>query len=162
MSRILPYPTLSTFLLMMWLLLHQSLSLGQIILGALVAVVVGLAMRGLNLEQTRLGRPLLILQLLGIVLYDVARSNIAVAWVILTTGRRPGTSGFMSITLDLRHRTALAVLAVILTATPGTVWLEFDAVSGRLLIHVLDLVDEQAWVDLIKQRYERLLLEIVS
>jgi hypothetical protein len=29
-----------------------------------------------------------------------------------------------------------------------------------LLIHVLDLVDEQSWIDSIKQRYERPLLEI--
>jgi multicomponent K+:H+ antiporter subunit E len=29
-----------------------------------------------------------------------------------------------------------------------------------LMIHVLDLIDESVWIDTIKGRYERLLLEI--
>ena len=32
--------------------------------------------------------------------------------------------------------------------------------TGRLLLHVLDLVDEETWVRLIKDRYERRLMEI--
>ena len=32
--------------------------------------------------------------------------------------------------------------------------------SGVLLIHVLDLVDKDEWVALIKNRYEALLMEI--
>ena len=31
---------------------------------------------------------------------------------------------------------------------------------GTLLLHVLDLVDEEQWSRLIKDRYERLLMEI--
>jgi multicomponent K+:H+ antiporter subunit E len=39
---------------------------------------------------------------------------------------------------------------------------EHDSTSNRLLLHVFDLVDEQHWIDLIKQRYEYLLLEILA
>ena len=35
-----------------------------------------------------------------------------------------------------------------------------DAAKGILLLHVLDLVDETAWIRLIKDRYERRLMEI--
>ncbi len=42
----------------------------------------------------------------------------------------------------------------------GTAWIEYDQGTGVVLIHILDLVDEAAWVDLIKNRYEALLLEI--
>ena len=57
---------------------------------------------------------------------------------------------------------ALAVLACILTCTPGTAWVEYDSTANKLLIHVFDLVDEAYWIDLIKNRYERLLLEMLA
>jgi multicomponent K+:H+ antiporter subunit E len=36
----------------------------------------------------------------------------------------------------------------------------FDAATGMLMIHVLDLVDQSEWVRTIKDRYERLLMEV--
>src|SRR3546814_687158 len=42
----------------------------------------------------------------------------------------------------------------------GTIWVSYDPIGNMLLIHVLDLVDEQTWIDTIQQRYERPLLEI--
>jgi multicomponent K+:H+ antiporter subunit E len=94
-----------------------------------------------------------------IVLVDIIRSNFAVARIVLAPGRAV-QSGFMTVKLDLRNEYALAILACALTSTPGTVWMNFDRNDGTLLLHVLDLVDEQAWIDLIKNRYERLLMEI--
>ena len=91
---------------------------------------------------------------------DILRSNVAVASIILK-GRRAGTaSGFVAIPLDLRDRTGLAVLACIVTSTPGTAWIEYATDPGVLLIHVLDLVDKDEWIALIKNRYEALLMEI--
>jgi multicomponent K+:H+ antiporter subunit E len=55
---------------------------------------------------------------------------------------------------------ALAVLACIITSTPGTAWAGYDPVSGLLRIHVLDLVDDATWVRTVKERYERRLMEI--
>ena len=51
-------------------------------------------------------------------------------------------------------------MACIITATPGTLWVNFDAQKGLLIIHVLDLIDEGEWIHTIKGRYERHLLEI--
>jgi multicomponent K+:H+ antiporter subunit E len=65
-----------------------------------------------------------------------------------------------SSTLDLRHPGGLAVLACIVTATPGTSWARYDATRNVLTLHVLDLVDEGAWVTQFKQRYEKALMEI--
>jgi multicomponent K+:H+ antiporter subunit E len=69
-------------------------------------------------------------------------------------------SGFMDIPLELRAPYGLATLAIIITSTPGTLWVNFDSAKGVLTIHVLDLVDETAWIATIKQRYERRLMEI--
>ena len=160
MSRLLPYPVLSAFLLLLWLVLNQSASAGHLLLGSLIGVAASWAMAALRPEKPRIRRPLTILQLLGRVLVDILRSNVAVASIIL--GRRdPGqNAGFLSIPLELRNRYGLAVLACIVTSTPGTIWLNYDSARGILLLHVLDLVDEDAWTRTIKHRYERLLLEI--
>jgi multicomponent K+:H+ antiporter subunit E len=159
MSRWLPYPLLTLSLTVMWVLLHRP-SLGHVLLGGAIAVAATWALARLQPAKPRLRRRLAMPRLLGIVLYDIVRSNIAVAGIILRGGRGGRTSGFIVIPLDLRDRTGLSVLAVIVTATPGTAWVEFDPAQGRLLLHVFDLVDEPAWQELIKQRYERLLLEI--
>jgi multicomponent K+:H+ antiporter subunit E len=72
------------------------------------------------------------------------------------------TAGFVTIPLRLRDPYGLAVLACIITATPGTLWARFDPPSGILVIHVLDIGDESDWIRAIKERYERPLLEIFA
>jgi multicomponent K+:H+ antiporter subunit E len=99
------------------------------------------------------------LRLAGHVIIDIIRSNLAVARLALGS-RRAGHAGFLHIRLELRNQTALTVLACIVTATPGTAWVSYDQHSGTLLLHILDLVDEQVWLDTIKNRYERRLMEI--
>jgi multicomponent K+:H+ antiporter subunit E len=101
-------------------------------------------------------------RLAALVLIDILRSNIAVARIIVGLEPRRWTSGFVELPLELRDPYGLAVLACIITSTPGTLWVDFDQASGTLTIHVLDLVDEAEWVRTIKGRYERLLLEIFT
>lgn len=160
MRRLIPHPLLSLALIFMWLLMTRF-SPGQLLLGTLVALVAGWALASLHPHAPRLRRWDQILRLIGIVSVDIIRSNLAVAWLILSRGRR-GTrrSDFLEIRLNLRSQSALALLAVILTATPGTAWLEYRPADGTLLLHVFDMVDEATWRNLIKNRYEALLLEI--
>jgi multicomponent K+:H+ antiporter subunit E len=74
--------------------------------------------------------------------------------------RDRSVSGFVEIPLELTDPYGLAALACIITSTPGTVWVRHDPEERRLLIHVLDVVDEEGWIRSIQQRYERPLLEI--
>ncbi|MCD2315281.1 Na+/H+ antiporter subunit E [Sphingomonas sp. IC-11] len=159
MRRWFPHPLITGGLFVMWLLLTQSFSPGQILLGAAVAVLGGGVMNALRPQRHRVARLRVIVALACAVLADVLRSNFAVAAIVVAR-RRPYTSGFMSVPIALTNRHALAVLAIIITATPGTMWVEFDRRQGMLLIHVLDLVDEERWVRVIKQRYEARLIEI--
>lgn len=159
MTALLPHPVLSAFLLALWLLLNQSLSPGHVLLGGIVAIAGGLVISTLEMPRTRVRKPLAIARLAFVVLLDIVRSNIAVARIILAR-TPPAKSGFLTIPLELRDHYALATLACIITSTPGTVWVSFDSAKGLLLIHVLDLTDEATWVELIKTRYERALMEI--
>jgi multicomponent K+:H+ antiporter subunit E len=159
MNRVLPYPFLTAALLLTWVLL-TSFSPGQFLLGAVIAVAASRATAALQPSKPRLRRWQLIPRLAGIVALDILRSNIAVASIILGGRRRDRVAGFVAIPLDLRDKTGLAVLACIVTSTPGTAWIEYAHDTGVLLIHVLDLVDKDEWIALIKNRYEASLMEI--
>ena len=160
MRRVLPHPKLFLALLVMWLLLNQSVAPGHILFGAIVAFGGAWAMVALQPEPVRPHRPGAMLTLAGRVFVDVFRSNLAVGRIILGGKDRAAHAGFMTLQLELRNNYGLAVLAIILTCTPGTLWLNYNPARGTLLLHVLDLVDEEQWARLIKDRYERLLMEI--
>jgi multicomponent K+:H+ antiporter subunit E len=160
MSAWLPFPLVSASLLAMWLVLNQTVAAGHVLLGAVLAVVGGWMLRALHTPKARIRRLPVIVRLFCLVVADIVRSNVAVARIILGPRHRDVTSGFVKIPLQLRDPHGLAVLACIITATPGTLWVSFDAATGVLMIHVLDLIDENAWIRTIKGRYESLLLEI--
>jgi len=142
MKRMLPFPLLTTGLLVLWLLLNQTLSPGHLLLGGAAALLGGRLLTALEPPRVRLRRLAPIFRLAGFVAADIVRSNIAVALIVLGVTGRERKSGFVHIPLDLRQPYGLAVLACIITSTPGTLWVSFDEATGTLTIHVLDLIDE--------------------
>jgi len=160
MRRILPYPILSLGLFVASILLSASVAPPSLALAVLLALLAPIIMLALGVDRVRVKAPMAIMRLAIDVIGDIVRSNWAVSHIILGRRRHERTSGFIYIPLDLRDRYGLAVLAIIITSTPGTLWVEYESATGRLLLHVLDLVDEETWVRLIKDRYERRLMEI--
>ena len=160
MRRWLPFPLLTVSLLALWLLLTGSLAPGTIILGGVLAIGAAQALTALTPPKTRLRRPRAVFRLALVVLAEIARSNWAVARIILLPATRQRRSGFVRIPLDMRVPYGLAALACIITATPGTLWVEYDSADNTMLLHVLDLIDEEEWVRIIKGRYEKRLMEI--
>ncbi len=160
MTRLLPFPLVNGTLLALWLLLNQSVSLGHLLIGGSISLTGGWALKALNPPATRPRKSGAIVRLAASVIWDVIRSNIAVAGIILGSGRSSRSPGFVEIPLDLRNPSGLSVLSCIVTSTPGTLWVEFDETRGILTIHVLDLVDEADVIRSIRNRYERPLLEI--
>jgi multicomponent K+:H+ antiporter subunit E len=161
MKRWLPYPTLSLALLAMWLLLNESAAAAHWLMGLLFALAGGWVLAQLHPPLGRVRRRAGAAAILGwLVFADIVRSNIAVARIALRPESRSRIAGFLHMPLELRHPGALAVLACIITATPGTSWARYDAGSNVVTIHVLDLVDEDAWIRQFKDRYEQRLKEI--
>jgi multicomponent K+:H+ antiporter subunit E len=147
----------------MWLLLNTTLAFAQVLLGLTVSTLMVFGFRVVRPLQPRLRRPQVALLLLWRVSLDILRSNLAVGRIVLGLhGRRQIRSGFLEVPLDLRDPHGLAALAAIVTSTPGTVWVDLSVDGSTLTLHVLDLRDEQALIQTIKQRYERPLLEIFA
>ena len=160
MRRVLPSPWSSIALFVLWLLLVQSLSAGNILLGLALALFWPAVTARLGESAPRPRRPLLMARLFLRVVADMLRSNAEVVWALLT--RRPATirSRFVTIPLELRDPRGLSILAMIITFTPGTAWLELSLDKRFLLLHVFDTRDETLVATTIQRRYERPLKEI--
>ncbi|NTF30851.1 Na+/H+ antiporter subunit E [Rhizobium skierniewicense] len=158
-TRILPYPLLTLSLIFFWLTIN-GFSTGHLLLGTIVAILASWAMASLRPPKPRIRNWHLLVKLTFIILYDIIRSNITVAAIILFRRDRKIRSGFLTLPLELRDPMGLSILAVVLTAAPGSAWLEYNSSQGTLLIHVLDEMNEAYWHNLIKGRYEKLLMEI--
>ncbi len=159
MRRVLPYPWITLGLLVFWLLLNQSLSTGQVLLGLLLGLLFPLVLTRLEVPRLSLRRPWAMIRLMGRVGVDLVRSNMHVSRVVLSRRASP-TGGFVRIPLEVRSPYALSFLAFALTATPGTAWSSYNPADGSLVIHVLDIADDDDWAAIVKFRYERLLKEI--
>lgn len=166
----LPTPFMSLLLFLVWLLLNNSLSVGHILLAAILAIVIPLAINPFRTKQPLIIKPGLAFRHLLLVLYDIITANVEVAMLILGPTKKL-TPGFVKVPLDLTHSMPITILASTVSLTPGTVSAEVypwaESVSDDktpeqkyLLIHVLNLQDEQALINTIKERYEAPLKEI--
>ncbi len=158
MRRLFPFPLLAFGVAVFWLLL-TGFSTGHMAMALVVALLLPRVMLALSPPPftMRIGRPLG--RLLLVVATDILKSNLAVARQILSP-RLHHQPGFLEIPLDVRSPYSLAALALIITATPGTIWVQHDSTRHFVLLHVLDLDDREGWIRTIKERYERALLEI--
>lgn len=155
----LPHPHLSILLLVIWLLLVNSLAPGQILLGAVLAILVPIYTSEFWNERPTLVRLLPLLRYALVLLGDIVAANLQVARLILgpSSQLRPA---FIRYPLTLESDFAITLLASTISLTPGTVTADVDAEGRTLLIHALDVDDEEALVRHIRERYEMPLKEI--
>lgn len=151
-ERWLPHPVLSLLLASGWLLLMHTVEPVQVVFAVLIGLAVPMLLRHFLPPGTR-PRLLPALRLAGIVLWDIVVANIAVARLVLGPMSRPRPA-WVHVPLDATHPTAVALLATIITTTPGTVSCVVDEERDEILVHALDCDDPHAMARDIKQRYE--------
>lgn len=159
MKRWLPHPGLTLLLTLIWLLLVNSFSLGQLLLGAFLGWGITLLTRHFLLDVPRVRKPLKLCLFMFKVFYDIVVANLHVAKLVLGPRNRLNPA-FVEVPMAIDNNFVLAVLASIVTLTPGTVSAGLSADHKTLLLHGLDVPDEQALIDEVKSRYEAPLLEI--
>ncbi|MCZ8102886.1 MAG: Na+/H+ antiporter subunit E [Alsobacter sp.] len=159
-ARVLPQPILTLVLAVVWLLLVNDVSAGNIVLGLAIGLAVPLVTSRYWPDGGLPRRPLGLVGYGAIVLWDIVVSNIEVARLVLLRRGESLESRFVTIPLDLRSAEAVAILAATITMTPGTVSADLSADGSSLLVHCLDAGDPDAVVAQIKDRYERRLKEI--
>lgn len=160
MRRLLPHPWLSVLLLIIWMLIVRQVSLGNLLLGVVIALSIPWLTSPVWPEQLRIRHPLALFTYALIVLYDVFRSNITVARIVLFMPARDIQTRWITVPLDIRSPEGIAVLGGTITMTPGTVTADISTCGRALLIHTLHAPDPGAVVAEIKSRYEARLMRI--
>jgi multicomponent K+:H+ antiporter subunit E len=158
-KRLLPAPLLSATLFLTWLLLNSTVDPAHLVLAAALAVVVPWFTEALRPERPRVRRPLAIVRLGLVVLWDIVLSNIEVAGRILGPESAINPR-FVWVPLSLSDPHAILSLAGIITMTPGTLSADLSADRRYLLVHAFNVDDEAALIAQIKARYEAPLKEI--
>jgi multicomponent K+:H+ antiporter subunit E len=158
--RILPHPFLTLLLTVVWLLLVNTISLGNLLLGFALGVVIPVITAPYWPGRPRLRNPVGIAVFLLIVLWDIVRANFSVAGLILFRRNADLQSRYIAVPVDLRSPEAITVLAGTITMTPGTLSADISTCGRVLLVHCLHAPDPDAVVAEIKTRYERRLKEI--
>lgn len=159
LQRVLPQPVVSLAIVTLWMLLASDTSLGTLLLGAILALLIPQFTGKFWPDRPRTFRALPAIRLLLVVLHDILVANIAVARIVVgPLGRiRPA---FVDVPLDLTDPYVATILGSIITLTPGTVSLDIDMDARLLHVHALNVPDEAALVAEIKARYESPLKEI--
>lgn len=160
LSRLIPHPLLSLTLLLVWLGLVNTLTLGNLILGAALGLVVPMLTAAYWPERPTIRKPLRIVEYVLVVLWDIVVANVQVSAIILFKPERKIRSKWICVPLELTSAEAITVLAGTITMTPGTVSTMLSADATSILVHCLDTDDIDAVRSNIKSRYERRLKEI--
>jgi len=135
------------WLVVLWLLLWNDLSMGNVIAGGLVAVVVLAIARlpklncvGQSKGQRARVAPVALLYFLGYVLVKLVQSNLVLAWEIITPRNKINT-GIVAVPLRTESELAMLVVANVVTLTPGTVTIEVSGSPAVVYVNVLHLHD---------------------
>jgi multicomponent K+:H+ antiporter subunit E len=153
MKRVLPHPLLSLTLATLWLLLANTFSAGQVVLGLLLGWLIPFATVSLWPQSVCVRKPLALLRYLAVVLYDIVAGSLRVARLILVRPARLRPA-FVSVPLELKTDLAISLLANTISLTPGTVSVLLSGDRRTLTVHCLDTEDAAVTVAEIKHRYE--------
>lgn len=160
LQKLVPAPLTSVAVLSLWLALARGAGAGHVLLGLAFALVVPILTTRLRPTRVRVRHPLVAVRYLLRVAYDVVRSSFEVAWGVVRWRWRPARSKFVVVPLELHDPLGLAVLAMVTTVVPSTIWSELALDRSALLLHVWDVGEESSFVARYKARYEAPLREI--
>mgnify|MGYP000026181671 CR=1 FL=1 len=160
-SRFLPMPIHSLLLFVVWLLLNNTLAFGHIVLGAFLAITIPMLVTSLAPAQPSIKKPGLAFRYFMLVLWDILTANFEVARKVLSPMNKLNP-GMVAVPLDIESELGITLFASTISLTPGTVSAEISEDKQWLYVHALDIEDEQALIDEMKQRYEIPLKEILG
>lgn len=160
LRRLIPHPLLTLMLVFVWLALVNKVTLGNLILGFFLGVVIPLMTSAYWPDRPLLRRPFKVLEYVIVVIWDIIVANVEVALIILFKRERDIASKWIVVPLELNSPEAITVLAGTITMTPGTVSAMLASDGNAILVHCLHTDDPDSVRDQIKRRYEDRLKEI--
>lgn len=158
-NRLFPSLPISGAIFVVWLLLMNSVSPGNLLLALFLAVTLPWFTQRIRPKHAHIRFSRQFFAIIPILLWDIFVANFQMARQILGPEKniRPG---FVWVPLDIKSAHGLAALVGLTTMTPGKLSAELSEDHRYLLVHCFHLDDPQGVIDEIKERYEKRLLRI--
>jgi len=153
------HPVVSAMVALAWLLLQGSLAPANLLWAAVLGIALPWITGGFLAVPGRMRGGRVALRLAGVVLWDIIVANLAVARIVLDPRREP-VPAWVRVRATVTDPRGLALLATIITNTPGTVSCVVDEGWGEILVHALDAPDPDVVAQDILRRYDAPLKEI--
>lgn len=145
---------LNVLLALLWAAVSGSITIGSIfvgfVVGALVLAVIGQAYGGAR-YLTRIRR---IAILIAVFLFELLKSSLQVAWEAVTPRYRMRPA-VLAVPIELREEASIAVLANLVSLTPGTLSIDVSADRSFLYVHAMYAEDADAVRRSIREDFER-------
>jgi multicomponent K+:H+ antiporter subunit E len=160
MTKLCPFPLLSMALAGTWFLL-AGISPLHVAGASLCAMVIPLVIAPLLDAVPGVRSVTAAMRLAGRVLWDIIVANITIARLVLGPMSRLRPA-FVKVPLTATHPYAISLFTSMISITPGSIPLALAPDARVLLVHVLHVEDEKAFIAHVKERYERPLMEILE
>jgi multicomponent Na+:H+ antiporter subunit E len=143
-----------------WAAATGSFAVGNLLLGALIAVAALLLVRRQIARPGLIPRTLRILSLGWLFLVELMLSAIRVAALVLRPDMRVRLRpAFVAFPLTVTRDAEITLLANLITLTPGTLSVDVSEDRKLLYVHAIDVADRDALVRDIADGFERKIIE---
>ena len=152
------------WLTVVWVFLWGDLSVGNVLAGLAIAVLVGFGLPMASIDFHGRVRPFGVLRLVGRFAVDVVRASFEVAWLALRPRHTP-RGAVIGVQLRSHSDLYLTMTAELCSLVPGSLVVEAHRLTGVLYLHVLDVAlagGIEAARDSVLQQEERVLRAFAS
>lgn len=159
-QRWIPHPLLSLTMVLFWMLLLNNFSMGGLVVGMVLGLVIPIITSSFWPERPRIRAYGKAFSFMLVVIWDIIVANVIVSKLILFRRSETLRTRWVTVPLDLKSPEGITVFAATISITPGTVSSDLSADGCSLLVHCLDAPDSEEAVMQMKTRYEARLKEI--
>jgi multicomponent Na+:H+ antiporter subunit E len=168
MALLLRRPYLRLTMALVWVLLTERFTPGNLLSGFLLATFTLAIFPAPVVQLHRLswGGPIgfirwigAIIRLLAFFLYEMILANLQVSRIVLSK-EFALRSGIIAMPLRVRSQGQVAMLAALITLTPGTVSIDTSRRDDVLFIHTINASDMEETLR-VPRRFEDLILEVI-
>lgn len=150
--------TLALVFVLAWALVTGSFSAPNLLFGALIGGAAALLTRDGRRFSPLPIRPLRLVRLAGLFLVELIKSGLRVAAVVLRPQMKVAP-GIVAVPLRLERDFEIALLANLITLTPGTLSVDVSPDKRVLYVHCVDMPDPDAVIADVRTGFEQRILE---
>lgn len=133
-------PVMLLWLTVVWMAFWRDFSIGNIVVGFTLAVIVSLVFPLPPLQMETRVRPLHLVWLVVRFLYDVVVASFQVVWLTLQFRRQPESS-VIAVTLRTQSDFVMTLVSQMTSLVPGTIVVEAQRQTNTVYVHSLDVRD---------------------